>query len=47
MDLRIKECVRLGIKRVLCPKGVENTPEIELVPLKNVKSLFEYLVTRH
>ncbi|HOP85998.1 MAG TPA: DNA repair protein RadA [Syntrophorhabdaceae bacterium] len=46
MDLRIKECVRLGIKRVLCPKGVENIPEIELVPLKNVKSLFEYLVTR-
>ncbi|HPP06324.1 MAG TPA: magnesium chelatase domain-containing protein, partial [Syntrophorhabdaceae bacterium] len=47
MDMRIKECVRLGIKRVFCPKGVENVSDIEVVPLKNVRSLYEYLTARH
>ena len=41
MDLRLKECERMGIKRVFCPRGVEKSGIIEVTPLKNVKELFE------
>lgn len=41
MDMRLKECERLGIKRVFCPRGVERVGRIEIVPLKNVRELYE------
>ena len=41
MDLRLKECERMGIKRVFCPRGVEKSGMVEVTPLKNVKELFE------
>lgn len=40
MDIRLKECERLGIKKIFCPKGVEKTGSIEIVPLKNIKELY-------
>jgi len=43
MDIRLKECERLGIKKVFCPKGVEKIGGIEIVPLKNVKELYEHI----
>lgn len=47
MDLRVKECARLGIKKLFCPAGVEHAGEIEVVPLKNVKALFENLMKQN
>ena len=41
MDMRMKECERLGIKKIFCPKGVERTEGIEVIPLKNVRELYE------
>ncbi len=43
-EMRLKECERLGIKRVLCPAGVEHGAGIEIIPLRNVKELYNYLV---
>ncbi|MCX7966742.1 MAG: DNA repair protein RadA, partial [Syntrophorhabdaceae bacterium] len=44
MDIRLKECSRLGIKRVLCPKGIEDNQGLNIIPLKNVKALYEHLI---
>jgi DNA repair protein RadA/Sms len=41
MDMRMKECERLGIRKIFCPKGVERTEGIEVIPLKNVRELYE------
>jgi DNA repair protein RadA/Sms len=41
MDLRLKECERMGIKRVFCPRGVERAGKVDVIPLKNVKELYE------
>jgi DNA repair protein RadA/Sms len=41
MDLRLKECERMGIQRVFCPRGVEKSGKIEVVPVKNMKELCE------
>lgn len=43
MDIRLKECVRLGIKRVFCPRGIEDIQGIDIIPLKNVKTLYEHI----
>ncbi len=40
MDIRLKECERFGIKKIFCPKGVEKSGSIEIVPLKNIKELY-------
>jgi DNA repair protein RadA/Sms len=39
MDLRLKECERLGINRIFCPKGAEGFSSMEVIPLKNVREL--------
>jgi len=39
MDLRLKECERLGINRIFCPNGVEGVSGMEIIPLRNVKEL--------
>jgi len=43
MDMRMKECERLGIKKVFCPKGVEPNGGVEVVPLKNIRELYNHL----
>jgi DNA repair protein RadA/Sms len=40
MDLRLKECERLGIKRVICPGGVEDIPTMEVLSVKTVGELY-------
>ena len=41
MDQRIRECARLGIQRVFCPRGIEAYEGVELIPLRNVRELYE------
>ncbi len=40
-EQRIKECTRLGIQRIFCPKGVEKMDGVEIIPLKNIRELYE------
>jgi DNA repair protein RadA/Sms len=42
-EMRLKECERLGIKRIFCPRGVEGVADMEMVPLRNVRELYEHL----
>lgn len=42
-EMRLKECERLGIKKVLCPRGVDGTGGMEIIPIKNVRELYEYI----
>lgn len=41
MDLRIKECQRIGIKRVFCPRDVERTDGMEIITVRNLKELYK------
>lgn len=41
MDLRIKECQRIGIKKIFCPRDVDKTDGIEIVTLRNLRELFQ------
>ena len=41
MDLRIKECQRIGIKKIFCPRDVDNIDGIEVVTLRNLKELYK------
>lgn len=40
MDLRIKECQRIGIKKIFCPRDVDKTDGLEIVTLRNIRELF-------
>ncbi len=40
MELRLKECERLGIKRIFCPAGTESASGIEVIPIKNVREFY-------
>jgi len=44
MDMRVRECERLGIRKIFCPKGVEKVQGLEIIPLKNIRELYEHLV---
>ncbi|MCX5817507.1 MAG: DNA repair protein RadA [Proteobacteria bacterium] len=44
MELRLKECERLGINRIFCPNGVEGVDGMKIIPLRNVKELHEKLI---
>jgi DNA repair protein RadA/Sms len=46
IDLRLKECERLGIKTVFCPRGVEGHKDMNLYPLKNLKELHEHMTKK-
>jgi len=39
MDLRIKECQRIGINRIFCPGEVRHSDGIEIVTVRNVREL--------
>jgi DNA repair protein RadA/Sms len=43
MEARLKECQRLGIKKVFCPKGAENIEGLAIFPLKSVSELYEHI----
>ncbi len=43
MDIRLRECERLGITRVFCPRGAERVAGMEVIPVKNVRELFEHI----
>ena len=43
MEARLKECERLGIKRVFCPRGVEKMKGLETVALKTIRDLYEHI----
>lgn len=44
MDMRVRECERLGIRKIFCPKGVEKVQGLEIIPLKNIRELYEHLI---
>ncbi len=46
IDLRLKECERLGIKRVFCPRGAEKQNDMDIHALKNLKELHEHMVKK-
>ncbi|MDR2018602.1 MAG: DNA repair protein RadA [Syntrophobacterales bacterium] len=45
-DMRIKECERLGITRIFCPRGAEGVTGMDIVPLKNLKDFHDRLIKR-
>ncbi|MCX7857024.1 MAG: DNA repair protein RadA [Deltaproteobacteria bacterium] len=40
---RLKECERMGIKKVFCPKGVPRRKGMEILHLDNLRELYDYL----
>jgi len=44
MELRVKECDRLKVGKVVCPRGMEKSPGIELLPIRNIRELATHLV---
>jgi DNA repair protein RadA/Sms len=47
MEARLKECERLGIKKVLCPRGVERIKGLEAIPLRTIRDLYEHIFEKH
>lgn len=43
MEGRLKECARLGIKKVFVPRGIEDSAGCEAVPMRTIKDLYEHL----
>lgn len=39
MDLRIRECQRIGIKRIFCPRDISDSDGIEIVSIRNIREL--------
>lgn len=46
MEARLKECERLGIKKVLCPRGGEKVPGVEIIPLKTIRDLYDQMIEK-
>jgi DNA repair protein RadA/Sms len=46
MDMRLKECERVGIKKIFCPRGVERSGNSEIFLLKNVRELYEHIMNK-
>jgi DNA repair protein RadA/Sms len=44
MELRVKECDRLKVRKVICPRGMEKFPGVELLPIRNIRELAAHLV---
>jgi DNA repair protein RadA/Sms len=42
-ETRVKECRRMGVERIIAPRGVEAPPGVELSALKNVRGLLDLL----
>jgi DNA repair protein RadA/Sms len=41
MEMRVRECQRMGIKRIITPRGVDAPPGVEAIPLKNLRDLLD------
>lgn len=46
VDARLKECERLGITRIFCPRDAKGGKDMEVIPLKNLKEFYEYLTNK-
>lgn len=44
IEVRLKECQRLGIKRILCPRGAEKIAGLEVVPLKTIRDFYGHII---
>lgn len=45
MEQRLKECERLGIKKVYAPLGIEKTGTIQIFSLKTIRELYQHIAT--
>jgi DNA repair protein RadA/Sms len=45
-EMRVKECERLRLKKIFCPRGVEAVPGAEVVQIRHVKELYSYLLEK-
>ena len=43
MEMRLRECERLKIERVFCPRGVDKAGSVRLFPVRNIRDLHEHL----
>jgi DNA repair protein RadA/Sms len=43
MEMRLRECERLHLKKVFCPMGAEGVSGIEVVQVRHLRELHEYL----
>jgi len=43
MEGRLKECARLGIKRVFVPRGIEDCGGCEVQQIRTIKDLHDHL----
>ncbi|MGD0229538.1 MAG: DNA repair protein RadA [Syntrophorhabdales bacterium] len=46
MEMRLRECERLHIKKAFCPAGTESLPGVEVVQVKHVRELYSHLVKK-
>ena len=46
VDMRIRECERLGITRIFCPRGAEGISGMDIIPLKNLKEFHDRLLRK-
>jgi DNA repair protein RadA/Sms len=47
MEARLKECERLGIKKVFCPRGTDKVRGLETVPLRSIRDLYDHIIEKH
>jgi len=46
LDLRIKECERVGITKVFCPRGADGISGVDIIPVRNLKEFHDRLLKR-
>ena len=46
LDMRIRECERLGITRVFCPRGADGISNTDVIQLKNLKEFYDRLTRK-
>lgn len=44
MEMRLRECERLHMRKVFCPPAGESPPGLEVVPVRHIRELYGYLV---
>jgi DNA repair protein RadA/Sms len=43
LESRVKECERIGITKIFCPRGAEGIKGMEVIPLKNLKDFYDHI----
>jgi len=46
LDMRIKECERVGITRIFCPRGADGISGMDIIPVKNLKEFHDRLLRK-